>query len=95
ERTKASRDIIAVALASTGRARFLLPVGAFYLFFSVDGIDDTRKAALRMIDDIGVGLAPGTAFGEDAERFFRLCFARSPEKATDVAARLKGWIETI
>lgn len=92
ERARRSRDLICDALASTGRVRFLRPQGAFYLFFSVDGVTDTRAAALKMIDDVGVGVAPGTAFGPGSEKFFRLCFAQSPEKAAEAARRLKQWV---
>ncbi len=95
ERARRSRDVICEALSATGRVRFLKPEGAFYLFFTVDGVDDTRAAALKMIDDVGVGIAPGTAFGIGGERFFRLCFARSPEQAAEAAERLKRWISRL
>jgi aspartate/methionine/tyrosine aminotransferase len=91
-RSKQSRDIFCDALASTGKVRFLKPDGAFYLFFSVDGIADSRKAALNMIDEVGVGVAPGTAFGPGSDAFFRLCFACSPEKATIAAEKVARWI---
>jgi len=91
-RARESRDAFCDALASTGRVRFLKPEGAFYLFFAVDGVSDTRAGALRMIDDVGVGLAPGTAFGPGGESFFRLCFARSPEQAAVAAARIRSWV---
>jgi aspartate/methionine/tyrosine aminotransferase len=92
ERAQKSRDIFCAALDSTGRARFLKPDGAFYLFFSIDGITDSRKAVLKMIDDVKVGIAPGTAFGPGSDEFFRLCFARSPEQATIAAERMRQWI---
>jgi aspartate/methionine/tyrosine aminotransferase len=92
DRARRSRDIFCAALESTGKVRFLKPQGAFYLFFTVDGVEDTRKAALTMIDDVGVGVAPGTAFGPGSEPFFRLCFARSPEQATEAAERLRQWV---
>jgi aspartate/methionine/tyrosine aminotransferase len=95
ERARKSRDIICEALLATGKVRFLKPEGAFYLFFTVEGVDDVRAASLKMIDDVGVGIAPGTAFGIGGERFFRLCFARSPEQATEAATRLKRWIESL
>jgi aspartate/methionine/tyrosine aminotransferase len=95
ERARRSRDIFCDALASTGKARFLKPDGAFYLFFTVDGVDDARSAALKMIDDVGVGIAPGTAFGIGGERFFRICYARSPEQAAEAAERLKRWISAV
>jgi aspartate/methionine/tyrosine aminotransferase len=91
-RARQSRDIFVEALNSTGRARFLNPVGAFYLFFTVEGVTDTRQAALQMIDEALVGVAPGTAFGMGAESFFRLCFLRSPEQAREAAERIRKWI---
>jgi aspartate/methionine/tyrosine aminotransferase len=95
DRARKSRDIICEALLATGKVRFLKPDGAFYLFFTVDGVEDTRTAALQIIDDVGVGIAPGTAFGIAGERFFRLCFARSPEQAAEAAVRLRRWIEAL
>jgi aspartate/methionine/tyrosine aminotransferase len=95
ERARKSRDILCDALAATGKVRFLKPDGAFYLFFTIEGVEDTRKAALTIIDEAGVGIAPGTAFGIAGERFFRLCFARSPEQAADAAERLKRWITAL
>jgi len=92
DRARRSRDAFCDALGSTGRVRFLKPEGAFYLFFSVDGVTDTRAAALKIIDDVKVGVAPGTAFGPGAEPFFRLCFARSPEQAAVAAERLADWV---
>ena len=53
------RDICCDLLAKTGRCRFARPQGAFYLFFSVDGETDTRRLAMRLIDEANVGLAPG------------------------------------
>jgi aspartate/methionine/tyrosine aminotransferase len=63
-----------------------VPAGAFYLFFSVDGETDTRRLALRLIDEAGIGLAPGKAFGAGGEGFLRLCFAREGAQI-DVAMR--------
>jgi aspartate/methionine/tyrosine aminotransferase len=79
-RARRGRDIACAALAATGRCRFAVPQGSFYLFFSVEGENDTRALALRLIDTAGVGLAPGTAFGAGGERFLRLCFARNAEE---------------
>ncbi len=70
-RARRGRDIVAEALARTGRCRFALPQGAFYLFFTVEGETDTRRLALRLIDQAQVGLAPGTAFGAGGENFLR------------------------
>ena len=87
-RARRGRDIMCRALAGTGRCRFAVPAGSFYLFFAVDGEPDTRRLALRLIDEAAVGLAPGTAFGRGGEGFLRVCFLRNPEELDIAAARL-------
>jgi aspartate/methionine/tyrosine aminotransferase len=87
-RARRGRDIAAAALAGTGRCRFDLPQGAFYLFFAVEGETDMRRLAFRIIDEAGVGLAPGTAFGAGGEDFLRLCFARNAEQLEGAVQRV-------
>jgi aspartate/methionine/tyrosine aminotransferase len=88
ERARRGREISCKALAATGRVRFAEPAGAFYLFFSVDGEADTRRLAMRLIDEASVGLAPGTAFGAGGERFLRLCFARNAGQLEAAVSRV-------
>jgi aspartate/methionine/tyrosine aminotransferase len=88
-RAREGRDIVADALRATGRCRFALPQGAFYLFFQVDGETDTRALTFRIIDEAGVGLAPGNAFGAGGETCLRLCFARNADQLRAAAAGLK------
>ena len=45
--------------------------------------------ALRLIDQVGVGLAPGLAFGEDGEGWMRLCFAADTETLSSAMDRLE------
>src|SRR3954454_11993004 len=92
QRARRGRDIACNALSATGRVRFVEPQGAFYLFFSVDGEPDTRRLALRLVDEANVGLAPGTAFGAGGERFMRLCFARNAEQLVIAMERLAAAI---
>lgn len=92
-RAKAGRDIVCAGLAATGRARFVAPAGAFYLFFQIDGETDTRTLALRLVDEANVSLAPGSAFGPGGEHYLRLCFARRSEDLEEATQRLKSAIE--
>ncbi len=92
-RAREGRELVCDAMSQSGRFRFHKPDGAFYLFFQIDGIEDTVAAARRIIDDVGVGLAPGTAFGPGGEQFFRLCFARSKDSLEDAMDRLVGWVD--
>ena len=92
ERARVGREIMTETLAATGRARFVEPDGAFYLFFGVDGIADTSRLALRLVDEANVGVAPGTAFGAAGQGFMRLCFARDAGQMRLAATRLADWI---
>lgn len=87
-RVRKSRDIACDILGRTGRCRFAVPMGAFYLFFQVDGESDTRRLVFRLIDEANVGLAPGSAFGPGGEGFVRMCFARDPAQVEDAARRI-------
>jgi aspartate/methionine/tyrosine aminotransferase len=92
ERARQARDLVCGILGRTGRARFAVPLGAFYLFFSVEGLSDSRQAAIDIVDRANVGVAPGIAFGPDGEGFFRLCFNRRLDQVEEAADRLARWM---
>jgi aspartate/methionine/tyrosine aminotransferase len=91
-RMRRSRDILCGGLAATGRVRFAHPEAAFYLFCSVEGEEDTRTLAKRLVDEAGLGVAPGSAFGAGGEGYLRLCFARSPEQIAEATRRFSAWL---
>ncbi|TPL91031.1 pyridoxal phosphate-dependent aminotransferase [Mesorhizobium sp. B2-3-12] len=95
ERARKARDLVCRILGETGKARFTVPQGAFYLFFTVDGITDSRSAAFDIVDKANVGLAPGTAFGPGGEAFLRLCFHRRLDQLEEAANRLAKWVKTV
>ena len=90
-----NRDTLCGMLEATDRVRFTKPLGAFYLFFSIDGVTDSRTAAFKLVDEANIGLAPGTAFGPGGEDFFRLCFARRADHIVEAAERLRRWIGSL
>ena len=55
------------------------PAAAFYAFFTVDGMTDSRRFAMQIMQNTKVGLAPGLAFGTGGENYLRICYAKSPE----------------
>ena len=93
ERCRRSRDILCERLAATGRVRFFEPEAAFYLFCGIDGFPDSRALALRLIDEAGIGAAPGAAFGPGGEGHLRLCFARDPAEIEEAARRIARWLK--
>ena len=72
--------------------RFEPPPGAFYLFFAVEGMKDSLATTLRIIDEAGVGFAPGGTFGPGGEGFLRMCFLRDPAKLAEAMERFAGWM---
>ncbi|MCB8839295.1 pyridoxal phosphate-dependent aminotransferase [Aurantimonas sp. VKM B-3413] len=91
-RAHQARDIFAKRLIATNRVQMTPPDGAFYAFFAIDGLADTREAAFRIVDEARVGLAPGTAFGPAGPRFMRACFHRRLDEVEMAADRLADWI---
>ena len=93
ERCRRSRDILCAGLSATGRVRFFEPEAAFYLFFTIDGFADSRALALRLIDEAGVGAAPGSAFGPGGQGYLRICFARDPVEIAEATRRIVRWLK--
>ena len=93
ERCRRSRDILCDGLSATGRVTFFEPEAAFYLFCAVDGFPNSRALALKLIDEAGVGAAPGAAFGPGGEGHLRLCFARDPAAVEEATRRIVRWLK--
>jgi len=66
--------------------------GAMYVFFRIAGWDDTLSLAKRLVEEAGLGLAPGGAFGPEGEGWLRWCHATSPDKLLEGVGRLKGFL---
>lgn len=93
-RARAGRTVVSEALANRARITFAPPDGAFYAFFKVAGMDSSQDAAFRLIDEAGVGTAPGTAFGGSGEGFVRICFARSEGSLREAMQRIVQFVES-
>ncbi|HZH28962.1 MAG TPA: pyridoxal phosphate-dependent aminotransferase [Azospirillaceae bacterium] len=88
DRCRRGRAIVQAALERLPRVRLAPMDGAFYAFFQVEGMTDSLEFAKRLVDEAGVGLAPGSAFGASGEGWLRLCFASSPALLEEAMARL-------
>ncbi|WP_428643834.1 pyridoxal phosphate-dependent aminotransferase [Roseibium sp.] len=95
ERARQGRACVLQGLGALNRVRLSPPEGAFYLFFAIDGISDTRRFALDLVRHTGVGLAPGTAFGKGGENYLRLCYARRQDHLEDAIHRISTWLPEI
>jgi aspartate/methionine/tyrosine aminotransferase len=93
-RARAGRDIVGAALRPFNSVHYAPPDGAFYAFFRIDGMQDSLAAALRLVDEANIGLAPGTAFGDAGAAYFRVCFLRSAPQLSEAMQRLSRWLAT-
>ncbi|MFO0993615.1 MAG: pyridoxal phosphate-dependent aminotransferase [Hyphomicrobiales bacterium] len=91
-KARTNRDLVCAKLSEIEGIRFEPPPGAFYLFFAVEGMKDSLATTLRIIDEAGVGFAPGATFGPGGEGFLRMCFLRDPAKLTEAMDRFASWM---
>jgi aspartate aminotransferase len=66
--------------------------GAMYAFLRVAGERDSMQFAKRLIDEVGLGLAPGRAFGPEGEGWMRWCYAATWEKNASGVERLARFL---
>lgn len=89
DRLCAGRDLLVQGLRQLPGVRVALPQGGMYAFFQVAGQTDSLSFAKHLVTSHGLGLAPGVAFGPEAEGWLRWCFAaREPARLTAGVARL-------
>jgi len=87
------RRLTLEGLAGLNGIRLAAPDGAFYAFIGVDGLRDSLALALSLVQDHGVALAPGNAFGDAGEGYLRLCFAQAPERIERAMHRLRAGLQ--
>jgi aspartate aminotransferase len=68
--------------------------GAMYLFLRVAGQDDSLLLAKRLIEEVGLGLAPGRAFGPEGEGWLRWCYAAEWKKVESGIERLSRYLSS-
>lgn len=91
QRLRSCRDTLLPLLAALQGVETAVPQGGMYAFFRVEGEDDSLAFAKRLVADAGLGLAPGSAFGDEAEGWLRWCFAsRDPQRLVQGVQRLAG-----
>jgi aspartate/methionine/tyrosine aminotransferase len=88
----ASRDQVIDGLRALPGVEAPQPDGGMYAFFRIEGHGDSMALARDLIDKAGLGLAPGSAFGEEGRGWLRWCFAARPEKNAEGLARLKAYL---
>ncbi len=86
---KRRRDVLVAGLNAIPGWRCRLPQGAFYAFPNVSSYGRSSNWwAEYLLEEAGVAVLPGTAFGQYGEGYLRLCFANSMENLREALARM-------
>ena len=89
QRLRAGRDLLLSGLQAMPGIRVAEPQGGMYAFFRVEGQTDSLAYAKHLVAAHGLGLAPGAAFGAEAEGWLRWCFAaKDPRRLSEGLDRL-------
>jgi aspartate aminotransferase len=86
---RGNRDLVVERFNKMGNVHLAYPASTFYAFFKVDGYDDCIELTKRLVDEAGVLLSPGSAFGESSKGYVRLCFAVSEARLSEALDRIE------
>jgi aspartate/methionine/tyrosine aminotransferase len=92
QRLITGRETLLTALQAIPGITPGIPDGAMYAFFKVEGTLDSVALAQSLVQTVGLGLAPGSAFGPEGEGWLRWCFARPRALLLEGIERLKKGI---
>lgn len=85
----ANRDVMLDGFSRINSIETTRPSGGMYVFFRIAGETDSLALAMRLVDEVGLGLAPGVAFSPAGEGWLRWCIAAEPAKLADGLDRLR------
>ncbi len=87
------RDAIVAGLNAVPGITCTRPRGAFYAFPNVAGLGlgDSAHVADRFLNEAGVAVLPGTAFGRHGEGYLRLSYANSLPNIRLALERIRVW----
>jgi aspartate/methionine/tyrosine aminotransferase len=89
ERFRKARDFLIARLNRIEGVEAAMPSGAMYAFLHVAGVSDSLAFCKRLVREVGLGLAPGAAFGPQGEGYVRWCFAAGESRLADGVERLR------
>jgi aspartate/methionine/tyrosine aminotransferase len=78
----------------SNRVKLIPPQGAFYFFLDFRALNmSSVEMCERILEEEGVGLVPGSAFGEQGEGFIRMTIAASDEDVEAGFRKIVAWAE--
>src|SRR6266571_4115717 len=87
------RDLVVDGMNDIPGIRCTRPEGSFYVFPNIEGTGfDEHELASRLLDEAGVAVLPGTAFGPAGKGFIRLAYTQSEDELTLGLRRIKEFV---
>jgi len=76
------------------KVKVVPPQGAFYFFLDMRALNmSSVEMCERILEEVGVGLVPGSAFGEQGEGFIRMVISASDEDVEVGFRKIVEWAE--
>lgn len=89
---KHCRDTLVALLQALPGVEVAAARAGMYAFFRMAAHDDSLALAKQLLAQAGLGLAPGNAFGPEAQGWLRWCFAcQDTGRLVQGVQRLKNW----
>jgi aspartate/methionine/tyrosine aminotransferase len=93
---RARRDLVVAGLDALPGVSCRTPHGAFYAFPNVEAVPlGADELAARLLDEAGVALLSGTAFGAAGENHLRLSYATSRARLGEGLARMGAFLAAL
>lgn len=90
------RDVIVSGLNRLPGVHCRRPQGAFYAFPNIKSVGkSSEELANLLLEEAGVALLPGTAFGEYGEGYLRLSYANSVENINTALGRMQPVLQRL
>lgn len=86
------RDRVVKLVSETPYLTGYWPQGGFFIFPSLPAHTNGSNLALRMLEEIGVCVVPGEAFGESCINSFRISYSTSMDKIEQAFERMIPWM---
>jgi aspartate aminotransferase len=90
EEFRQRRDAVVAGLNDIPGVTCLTPAGAFYVFPNVSQLGDSAEIADRLLNQGGVALLNGGAFGHGGDGYLRLSYANSLENLEKALGWMRG-----
>lgn len=88
------RKLMIERLRKIGFGVAVEPVGAFYVFANAKKFtNDSLKFSFKLLEETGVGTAPGINFGSNAEGYIRFSYANSIENISKGLDRIEQYLK--